>query len=332
MAKPTYCNVTTDLTDVFQQIEEYASTRFPLKNFEIYSTGGSIYRAYNTGDVDKLYQDGLRLTEVSAVASVTSVSKWYYDSTNDILYMRSSDSADPDTHEIEKGIDWVTFKTRTRNKAQDEIDGMLDAKYPRPLPQMRQYHSTDHHFDIGIVKACALLTCANILKSFGAFDIGDKLMSEVSNNEKTGIVDKYNKGEMRLWFETTPDELGKWNIEADSSNVCEGFIELTGKYGGSDDIDDVLIDWDLEDETWLIQIDGAGATGTAKFKWSRDNGSNWEATLQTTNYEWISLSAGISVRFWDNAGTFTVGDKWRAYMHTDRREDQVLPTTVVLRG
>lgn len=332
MSTPVYCNLTTDLTDVFQQIEEYASTRFPLKNFEIYSTAGNIYRCFNTGDVDKLYQDGIRLTEVSAITSISAVSKWYYDSTNDILYMRSADSLDPDTHENEKGIDWLAFKTRMRNKAMDEIDGMLDAKFPRPIPQMRQYHSTSHNFDIGLVKACALLTCANILKSFGASDIGDKLMSEVTNTEKTGIVDKYNSGAMRFWFETTPDELGKYNIEADSSNVGAGFIELTGKYGGSEEIDDPLIEWGVEDEIWLIQIDGAGATKTAKFKWSRDNGSTWEATLQTTNYEWISLGSGVSVRFWDNAGTFTVGDKWRAYMQSDRREDQVQPSTIVLRG
>jgi len=332
LAAPTYCNVTTDLTDVFQQIEEYASTRFPLKNFELYSAGGTIYRTFNTGDVDKLYQDGIRLTEVSTIVSISAVSRWYYDATNDILYMRSSDSLDPDTHENEKGIDWLSFKTRMRNKAMDEIDGMLDAKFPRPIPEMRQYHSTDNNFDIGLVKACALLTCANILKSFGAIDAGDKLMSEVTNNEKTGIIDKYNKGEMRFWFETTPDELGKWNIEADSSNAGAGFIELTGRYGGSNDVDDPLMDWDLEDETWLIEIDGAGATGTSTFKWSRDNGTNYEFTLKATDYEWISLGAGVSIRFWDNASTFTSGDKWRAYMQTDRREDQVMPPTVVLRG
>ena len=332
MPTPKYCNITTDLSDAYVQIEEYASTRFPLKDFEVYSTGGSIYRSQNTGRVEKLYEDGTALTSVSAIASIDAVSKYYYDSTNDVLYVRSSDSADPDTHEVEKGFDWNTLKTRARDKAQDEVDGMLDARFPRPIPQARQYHATDYLYDIGLVKACALLTCANILSSYGDFDGAAALREQVSNSDELGIIDKYNNGKTRFSWETTPDELASYDIEQDASNSGDGFIELYGKYGGDEEIDDRLIAWDLEDEVWLIEIDGAGATGTATFKWSRNNGTSWNATTVKTDYEWISLASGIKIRFWDRDGEFDSGDKWRAYMKIERREDIIQPNITVLRG
>jgi len=332
MALPFYCNITTDLRDAYTQIEEYASTRFRIKDFEVYSAGGSIYRSYNPGDIEQCYEDGIRLTGVSAIVSINAASRYYYDSTNDILYIRSSDDADPDTHEIEKGFDWETLKTRARNDASDEIDGLLDNRFPRPIPQSRSYHST-RKYDFALVKATALLTCANILNAYGEFETANELRKQVTDIEnENGIIDKYNDKRLRFSWETTPGELGRFNIETDSSNSNAGFIELNGRYGGSSDIDDPLIDFDLEDETWLFEIDGAGATGTATFKWSRDNGSNWQATTKATNYEWVSLSAGIYIRFWDRNGEFTVGDKWRAYMHVERREDIVKPPTLVFRG
>lgn len=327
-----YCNTTSDLRDAYAQIEEYASTRFPLKDFEVYSAGGSIYNVYNPGHVEKLFEDGVVLTSVSAIASINAASKFYYDSTNDILYVRVSDSADPDTHEMEKGFDWSTLKTTARNDAEDLIDGMLDARFPRPIPEARQYHGS-RNFDFALVRATALTTCANILNQYGAFDIAEQLMRQVVDAENnSGIIDRYNDGRLRFSWDITPDELAHWNIEADSGNTGDGFIELAGKYGGSDDIDDPLQDWDLEDEVWKIEIDGAGACKTATFKWSRDNGVTWEDTTVTTDEEWISLDAGISIRFWDRAGEFDSGDKWVVFMQTERREEQVIPPTIVLRG
>jgi len=333
MARPFYCNITSDLQDVYAEIEQYASTRFSLKGFEVHSAGGSIYKSYNTGQVNELLDDGVRLTEVSTIASIDAISKWYYDSTNDILYVRNSDSTDPDSSETEKGFDWEVVKTRARDKAQDEIDGLLDARFPRPIPQMRQYHATDYNYDIGLVKSCALFTCANILNMFGDFDEAKKLRDQVVNSETSdGIIDKYNNGRMRFSWETTPDELASYNIEQDVSNTGTGFIELFGRYGGAEDIEDPLVDWDLGDEVWQIEIDTAGATGTATFKWSRDDGATYETTLKATNYESISLGAGIKVKFWDRDGAFVLGDKWRIFLFTDRREDIVQPPTVILRG
>jgi len=333
MAHPTYCNITTDLTDVYSQIEEYASTRFSIKAFSIHSSSANIYKSYDSGEVEELFEDSVRLTEVSAIASINAASKWYYDSTNDILYVRSSDDADPDTHEIEKGIDWNTFKTRMRDRAQDEIDSLLDHRFPRPIPQARQYHATNLKYDVGLVKATALQTCVNILNAFAEFDTTNELRKQITEPEfKSGIIDKYNNREMRFSWETTPDELAHYNIEAATANTGDGFIELSGRYGGDTEDDDHLTLFDMEDEVWHIEIDSAGAVGTATFKWSRDDGTTFQATTKTTNYEWIALDAGVYIRFWDRDGEFDSGDKWKCYMTTDRREDIVQPPTIILRG
>ena len=325
----TYCNTTTDLSNAYAKVEEYAATRFLIQGFAVHS--GYIYKSFNPGNIEKFFEDSFQLTSVSAIASVDAPQKYYYDSTNDIVYVRVSDNSDPDEKQMEKGFDWAALKTRMRNRAQDEIDGYLDAKFPRPIPQSRQYHATDINYDYGIVKATALLTCANILNMYGDFENAQELRNQVIDPiDKGGIIDRYNDGRMRFSWETTPDELGRFNIEAVAANTGDGFIELNGRYGGNDETD--RTDDSMDDETWYFEIDTTGSVGTATFKWSRDDGSTYQSTLKTTSQEWIYLAAGIYIRFWDREGEFDSGDKWRAYMHTERRADIIKPTTIVLRG
>jgi hypothetical protein len=322
MATKKYCNLTTDITDVCRMIEEYAAQRFALKSFSLHS--GSIYKSYGTGNPVHVYEDGVILTEVSSIPSIDGASKWYYDDTNDILYIHCSDDGDPDTHEIERGFDWVLTKTRARDNAQDEIDALLDARFPRPLPEARQYHTTNY-YDAPLTRATALLVCSNLLDSFGDHERAQLYRNQVTNDNKTGIIDKYNSGQLRFSWEVTENEFAGHDIEMDSSNTGDGFIELYGKFGGSgdDNMDSEYVsEYSVEDEVWLIEIDGAGGTGTATFKWSRDDGTTWKATTVETDYEWITLDAGISVRFWDRNGEFDEGDKWRCYMKSEPRIEQ----------
>ena len=331
MALDYYCNITTDLTDAYARIEEYAAMRMRLEGFEAYS--GSVYKLENSGHVEKLYEDGTELVEVDSLGEVNGAGKWYYDSSEDVLYVWCSDGADPDTHEMERGFDWTALKTRMRNQAQDEIDAMLDKRFPRPIPQSRGYWTTNK-YDIPLVRATAFLTCANIVKMFGNYELAERLRKQVTDPETGGgIIDRYNSGELRFSWETSPDEAGHWDLEPDSGNNGDGFIEVRGLYGGlaTEEF------WEegevplVEEEVWLVEIDKAGAVGTATFKWSRDNGETWEETEQETDYEWISLAAGIKIRFWDRGGEFALGDKWRIYLHPRRSEDMVHPTIYVFR-
>jgi hypothetical protein len=308
-----YCNITTDLNDVFDRIEDYNQRTRLRQQFEQHS--GNVYKQPGTGHVYGLFEDSVNMTEVSTSGDIDAAGKWAYDDTNDILYFRASDDVDPDTHVIEGTIDWKTFKTRMRDEAMAELDSMLDARFPRPLPESRGYHTTDN-YDVDIKKSCALLTCARIVgRVAGDMKLAKKLMDQVTNDEGTGIVDLHNDGRRVFSWEVSPDELGHFEIEADSTNTGDGFIELKGLYDG------------LVDEIWQVEIDTAGATKTATYKFSRDNGATYEFTLKTTDDEWKSLASGISIRFQQRSGTFDDGDKWVVRVISESaREDIVSPT------
>ncbi len=321
MAK-TYCDIESDLSDVFDKIESYNIKERLRQQFNLHS--GSVYKQYSTGNIEKLYEDNVALAEVSAIASIDAVSKWFYDSPNDVLYLRASDSADPDTHTMERGFDWEAYKTRTRNEAMELLDSMLDRKFPRPLPEARLYH-TSGDYDIDIKKSCALLTCHLITNRTGDKKIALSLMKQVTNIDEegvgTGIVDLHNQGKRVFSFEVDPEQLGHGAIEADSTNTGEGFIEIRGLFAGD------------TDEIWRVEMDLGGAVGTATFKYSRDKGSTFQKENQATDNEWINLELGISIRFFARSGTFDSGDKWDIYfISEDDREDTVKPTIKIQRS
>lgn len=317
MAK-TYCNAESDLTDVFDRIDDYNS-RFRLRQ-EFIVSAGNVYKQYGLGKIEQLYEDNELLTEVSAVASVDASGEWYYDSTNDLLYVQCSDDAAPSTHTMEKGVNWLTLKTRTRNEAMEILDSMLDARFPRPLPEARLYH-TDSDYDIDIKKSCALITCHLFASRAGDNKIAEKLMKQVTNTDNNGIIDLHNSRKRVFSFEVDAEHLGHGAIEADSSNTGDGMIEIRGLFTGD------------TDEIWRVEMDLAGAVGTATFKYSRDKGSNWQKENQATDNEWINLESGISIRFFHRSGTFDNGDKWDVYFTSEKdREDIVYQTIKVHRA
>lgn len=321
MAK-TYCNITTDLTDVFDRIESYNIKYRLRQDFVVHA--GVVFKKYSTGNIEKLFENSVALTKVSSVASINAASKWFYDGTNDILYLRASDDADPDTHIMERGFDWLVYKTRIRNEAMELLDSMLDARFERPLREARLYH-TDGDYDIDIKRSCALLTCFLVISRAGDKKIADRLYKQVSdideNGVGTGIVDLHNQRLRVFSFEVDAEELGHGAVEAASANTGDGMIEIKGLFLGDND------------EIWRFQIDTAGAVGTATYKYSKNKGTSFQKTLQVTSNEWITLESGIWVRFFHRSGTFASGDIWDVYFTSERnREDIVYPTIKIQRG
>lgn len=262
-----------------------------------------------------LFEDGVALTNVSAIASVDANSEWHYDSANDKLYVQTSDGTDPDTKTMTSGLDWEDFKTRMRNEAMEILDSLLDPRFQRPLPESRNYHITDK-YDIDIKRSTAIITVASIVSRVaGDNKLTEKLMARVTNTDRTGIIDLHNDRKRLFSWEISPDELGHFNIEAASANTSPGFLEIKGLYSG------------IIDESWRIVIDTGGVTGTATFKWSRDAGATFEKTLVLTNDRWVSLGLGLEIRFWDRDGSFVLNDLWDVYVITEsNREDAVYPT------
>jgi len=314
-----YCNITTDLIDIFDRIEEYNVPRRLEQKFELDS--GSRYVLSRTGFLEILFEDGVALTNVPSIASVDANSEWFYDSADDRLYVQTSDGTDPDTKTMTSGLDWENHKTRMRNEAMEILDSLLDPRFQRPLPESRNYHITDK-YDIDIKRSCALITVASIVSRVaGDAKLAERLMGRVTNTDQTGIIDLHNDRKRLFSWEISPDELGHFNIEAAAANTSAGFLEIKGLYGGA------------IDESWRIVIDTGGITGTATFKWSRDAGVTFEKTLVLTNDRWTTLGLGLEVRFWDRDGSFILNDFWDIYVITEfNREDAVYPTTRLARA
>ena len=59
---------------------------------------------------------------------------------------------------------------------------------------------------------------------------------------------------------------------------------------------------------YLVEIQGAGAVGTARFRWSKDNGTSWMGSNVLTALTPTALDSGVSVAF--GAGNYVAGERW----------------------
>jgi len=293
-----YCDITTDLRRVFDGIDNFAS-RNVMNEFTLVSGQTNTYEKRNTGYVGAVWQNGTELTAKTSIATVEGTAgTWWYDSTNDILYVHSTNNADPDTHTIETATDdWVSEKTQARNDAMEMVESMLDPRFPRPLPFARYSYTTGDVYDYDLKRATALMTCFILIKRHDPTNpLCELFRKEVWDEEtKTGILYEHFHGSRAFSFETTKDDFkGRLeNIVLDSTST--GRVYLAGQS-------------DSEDHYQIrVKIDTAGAVETATYKASLDNGRSWDSTLNTTYEQFTHLAFGIYVRF---VGTFILNDEW----------------------
>lgn len=306
----SYCNINTDLKDVYPQIDQYKS-RLKLTGFTLASGQTKTYQKIGPGYVELVFQDGAQLTVKTSVALCEATAgTFWYDEDNDILYVHATGDTNLNTSTttlIEAGLDWDGFKTRMRNKAEEYLDSYLNRKYPTPLmPRLVKTHVTDSDYEYPVVRACALLTCAFIIGRIKPDNpVAASLMKQTYNanpevGEDPGIINQILSGDMVLQEQISGREPGNWNIYPSSSNSGTGYVAFVGKYYGA------------AYEKWRVQIDTAGTPGTATYKLSYDTGTNWDYTLQETfntddNDRRVNIGSGIYCVFW---GTFVLNDYW----------------------
>ena len=295
-----YCNLTTDLQLAFKDIERYFN-KDTLDTFAQASGQSNTYEKRNTGYYGAVWQNGNALTSKTSIADVESnPSSFYYDETNDILYLSMDDGNDPDSAPdvIEAATDtWNGFKTTMRNDAQELMESMLDPKYPRPIPfAATSYNSENYDFDIRF--SCALLTCYLIISQQDPSNpFAGKLLEKVWNPVKdTGILWEYYIHQKAFSFETTKDEF-KGNIEVITyGSSSSGIIYLTGN-------PDVSLR-----RKYRIKFTTAGVVETAKFKFSNDGGLTYGSDDAYTTYSrWFYFTGGLWIRA---EGTFVLNDEW----------------------
>ena len=303
-----YCNVTTDLTDVFPDIERYQE-KFILEDWYATSGQNSTYEVRGCGQVNMVFDDGEMLTEKTSIATVEGTAgTWWYDSDNDIVYVhaKGSDDLTSASITIEGGEDWDTLKDNMRDKAMQFMDSVLNPRYPTPLmPRQIKTHDTAD-YEYPILRCCALLTCAFIAKRRNPKDAnGERLLKEAWNpepepGEQKGWLNQLRDGDMVLQDQISAREVGGFNIYPKSDNTSTAYAWFLGTYSG------------LQYERWRLQIDTEGAIGTATWKLSKDGGTTWgletQDTFDTTDPERrIYISDGIYCIFY---GTFGEGDYW----------------------
>lgn len=295
-----YCNVTTDLTDVYPAIEDF-QLKERVEEWTIASGQTYTYYKAGVGQVNQVFEDGVQMSVQTSIANVESnAQSYYYDPDADILYIQTSGTDIPTDYVIEIGEDWDSFKTNMRDKAQQIIDAYLNTRYSTPLmPRVNQDHDSSA-FEYPIVRAAALYTCYLIVnRRMPGSDDAMSLLREVYNYEEPkGLINQIMDGDMVLQDQISPREAGKWNIRPGSSNSTE-LLLIRGSYTGP------------EFQTWKLVIDTAGAPGTATYKLSYDNGGTYDYTLEETRESdslYVSLGMGLYAYF--PASTYSEDDEW----------------------
>jgi hypothetical protein len=289
-----YCNITTDLQLAFKDIEDFAGLD-TLTGFTAVSGYDETFSKHNTGYYGVVYEDGIKLTEQTSIATVqANASSFWYDSVNDILYIHYSDD-DPDTHTITAGTeDWNDLKTLCRNDAMEEVESYLDSRYSRPLPFAKNSYNSAK-YDSDLVKATAFVTVRKIIEHR---DPNNQLIElfwkrVYSSEEPYGLLWEYREGKRAFSFQTTIDDFdGRLEVINCAST---GRVQIAGS-------------GQCEDHRIMrIKIDTAGAVETATYKISDDNGLTWYSEKNKTYYNYTWLRYGIWIRF---DGVFEVDDEW----------------------
>jgi hypothetical protein len=305
-----YCNVTTDLTDVFPDIERYQE-KYTLRGWVAVSGQANTYAVFGTGQINMVFDNQVQLTLKTSIATVQgSAGSWWYDSDNDVVYAHATDSDNlatvaESTTRMEAGEDWDTLKDNLRDKAMQFMDSILNPRYPTPLmPRQIKTHDTSDYEYI-IVRCCALLTCAFIAKRRNPNDKNAKMLFEeawatgdLEIGQTKGLLNQLRDGDIVLQDQISDREIGSFNVYPESGITATAYTWFMGKYTGDDY------------ERWRVQIDTAGAVGTATWKLSRDGGTNWDTTLQSTfdssqDARRVHIASGIYAIFY---GTYGDGD------------------------
>lgn len=283
-----YCNLTTDLQNAYKEIEQFAYEKIDNDLFSVVS-GQTYSELGQVGYVGALYINRIKKTAATNAASIAIATPYYYDSTNDILYVLTASIG---TNEISlASADWETLAGSAREDASQELEGYLRHMIDTPFPFAKNSTKT---YDRDIVRACAYLTCARIVEMDNPENkLAERLRLMVWDDiDETGIINKYVNGKKNFSFQATTQSYNGNVIP--KSQAGSGYIELAGY---SDDWDSYLYE---------IEITKAGAVGTAEYKITKDNVVISTSNITYTNYR--HLHANTYVKF---IGTFTVGDKWQ---------------------
>ena len=158
-----------------------------------------------------------------------------YDEDNDFVILKRGTS--PNDLIVEAGFDNDTYYNQMLVDASMELNNLLDARYPTPLPKYDQFDSDTAHssasteYDAIIIKMTCYLAASNALRAIGETEKADYYYDLVTNAEKTGMADRLNLGEFKLAFEVdSHDDKGK--VRNISKTGTMDIVETAGEWHG----------------------------------------------------------------------------------------------------
>ena len=282
-------------------------------------TSGNFHLFRDCGYVDTLFVNGEELAAAqSAGVDVDTNGEWFYNSaTNQLEYYNSNYSSTTIHNQIfEGGKDFTDFLNQQLVNASMELNNLLDAKYPTPLPKNTQISEAagsglTAEYDALVIKATCYICASNLIRSKDpTSEEADYYYSLVTNAELTGITDRLNKGEWKLSFEVDNKD-SEGSIRKITQAGTMQLVETAGQYYGQPY--DVL----------RITCTTGGAYGTAKCK-VEYFGSDKLFGQETTNNivtgtldGWGGLG-GLRVRF--QGASMTADDQWELEVTSEARK------------
>jgi len=288
-----------DLKDIFPEVDRYDTKRV-LRDWVVHS--GSLYRADNCGLITLLFADGQDLGDAEANSGVVDANgEWYYDSDLDRVYYYNDTTNPADDVLMEAGEDFATLINRLLVNGAMELNAMLDARFPIPIPPTFQYSSdpandTAEH-DYVLKRANALITASHLAQTRD-MELAENYYRQVTNEENTGIIDRINDGKVKLSFERVENDSEGRIIEITKTGTMS-MVELSGDWTGN-----------KYDRVQVICTTG-GAYGTAQVTVYSYDGTNLygnSSTPITVTGGMDYLINGISGRFEGNS--LSLNDRW----------------------
>ena len=305
----------SDLSNYFNKAGDFDSKiqLFPTL------TSGNLHLFRDSGYVDTLFINGEEQAAAQSTSgAVDSNGEWFYNSgTNQVEYYNSNYTSTTIHNQIfEGGKDFTDFLNQQLVNASMELNNLLDARYPTPLPKNTQISESassglTSEYDALVIKATCYICASNLIRSKDpTSEEADYYYNLVTNADRTGLTDRLNAGEYKLSFEVD-DKDSQGSIRKITQAGTMQLVETAGEYYGESY--DVL----------RITCTTGGAYGTAKCKveyYGDDKLFGQESTdnIVTGSLDNWSGLGGLYVRF--QGASMTADDQWEIPVVSETRK------------
>ena len=305
----------SDLSNYFNNAGDFDS------KFQIFPTltSGNLHLFRDCGYIDTLFINGEEQAAAQSTSgAVDSNGEWFYNSaTNQLEYYNSNYTSTTINNQIfEGGKDFTDFLNQQLVNASMELNNLLDARYPTPLPKNTQISESAAsgltvEYDALVIKATCYICASNLIRSKDPMsEQADYYYNLVTNAERTGITDRLNAGEFKLSFEVD-DKDSQGSIRKITQTGTMQLVETAGEYYGEPY--DVL----------RITCTTLGAYGVAKCKveyYGSDKLFGQESTdnIVTGSLDGWSGLGGLQVRF--QGAAMAENDQWEIPVVSETRK------------